>query len=56
MSQLILPQDLQHLSLSELCSLHATIQSELMRTVAGTPARRNALASLENIERALSSR
>jgi len=53
MCQLFLPHSLQHLSLSELWALHSKILIELTRSDIGSPERRNALASLENIERAM---
>jgi hypothetical protein len=56
MSKLTLPYDLQRLSLSELWAIHAKVQSELIKSGKDTAERRNALASLENIERALSLR
>lgn len=56
MSQLFLPPTLQHLSLSELWALHSRVLSELTQSEESSPARRNALASLENIERAIGQR
>ena len=53
MSKLILPQSLKKLSLSELWALHAKVQRDLAKSEYGSPERRNALASLENIERAI---
>ncbi len=53
MSKLILPHSLQQLSLSELWGLHAKVQRDLAKSTYGSSERRNALASLENIERAM---
>ncbi len=43
-------------SSNELRQLYSEIFNRLARTGAGTPARRNALASLENIQRELAHR
>ena len=56
MCQLILPYSLERLSLSELWALHAKVLAELTQSEPDSPKRRNALASLENIERAISLR
>lgn len=53
MCKLHLPSSLQHLSLSQLWALHASVQQELARSAQCSAERRNALASLENIERAM---
>lgn len=53
MSRIILPIDLQGRSLSELWSLHAEADRALTRSAAGSAERRDALASLENIRRAI---
>jgi hypothetical protein len=44
--------ELQKRSDSELSALFRTVSQGLVRTVKGSPERRNALASLENIVRA----
>ena len=56
MSRIILPVDLQGLSLNELWSLHAEADRALTRSAAGSAERRDALASLENIRRAIAAR
>lgn len=53
MCQLVLPHSLRRLSLTELWALHAKVLSELTQSEPDSPKRRNALASLENIERAI---
>ena len=50
--KLILNHELQKRSDSELSALFCTVSKGLVRTKRGTPERRNALASLENISRA----
>jgi len=49
---LILNHELQKHSESELSALFCTVSKGLVRTDRGSPERRNALASLENISRA----
>ena len=53
MSRLILGNELYGKSESELFALFNTASAELIRSEPGTPERRNALASLENIQRVL---
>ncbi|MCP5366716.1 MAG: hypothetical protein H6907_09920 [Hyphomicrobiales bacterium] len=53
MSRLIVSSELQRLSLTELWALHAKICDDLIRSPADSAERRNALASLENIRRAI---
>jgi hypothetical protein len=48
--------ELQHRSESELSALFRTVSEGLVRTSRGSPERRNALASLENISRARTER
>jgi hypothetical protein len=50
--RLILNIELHNRSESELSALFCTVSKGLVRTKMGTPERRNALASLENISRA----
>ncbi|MGA2607204.1 MAG: hypothetical protein ABSH01_07070 [Terriglobia bacterium] len=50
--KLISNHELQKRSESELSALFCTVSKGLVRTVRGSPERRNALASLENISRA----
>ena len=54
--RLISNQELQKRSESELSALFCTVSKGLVRTKKGSPERRNALASLENISRARSLR
>ena len=50
--KLISNHELQKHSVSELSALFCTVSKDLVRTKRGSPERRNALASLENISRA----
>ena len=50
--KLIANHELQKRSESELSALFCTVSKGLVRTKRGSPERRNALASLENISRA----
>lgn len=50
--RLISNHELQRWSESELSALFCKVSKELVRTKRGSPERRNALASLENINRA----
>jgi hypothetical protein len=54
--KMILNHELQKQSESELSALFCTVSKGLVRTKRGSPERRNALASLENISRARSMR
>ena len=54
--RLISNQELQKRSESELSALFCMVSRGLIRTEKGSPERRNALASLENISRARSVR
>ena len=54
--KLISSHELQKRSESELSALFCTVSKGLIRTEKGSPERRNALASLENISRARSLR
>jgi len=54
--KLISNHELQHRSESELAALFRKVSQDLFRTRRGSPERRNALASLENISRARASR
>lgn len=54
--KLISNHELQKQSESELSALFCTVSKGLIRTKKGSPERRNALASLENINRARSLR
>lgn len=53
MSRIITAAELHTLSLSELQAMSARVHRELVRSAQGSAARRNALASLENIRRAI---
>ena len=53
MSRIITPSELHRLGSEELRSLFHKVSRELVQTQTGTPERREALASLENIQRAL---
>ncbi len=53
MSRLITTAELQRLTLAELHALRRAVEDELLRSNPDTATRRNALASLENIERAI---
>ena len=50
--KLISNHELQKRSANELAALFRSLSQELVRTTRGSPERRNALASLENIARA----
>ena len=50
--KLISNHELQKHSVSELSALFCAVSKDLVRTKRGSPERRNALASLENISRA----
>ena len=50
--KLITSYDLEKRSVNELSGLFCTVAKGLVRTKRGSPERRNALASLENISRA----
>jgi hypothetical protein len=54
--KLVLSHELQKRSESELSALFCAVSKGLIRTEKGSPERRNALASLENISRARSLR
>lgn len=54
--KLISSHELQQRSESELAALFCMVSKGLIRTEKGSPERRNALASLENISRARSLR
>ncbi len=56
MSRIITASELQNRSLTELQALYRTVQQELAASAPGSAARRNALASLENISRAIAQR
>jgi hypothetical protein len=56
MMKLISNYELQKRSESELAALFCTVSQGLVRTARGSPERRNALASLENISRQRASR
>ncbi|MCP4211443.1 MAG: hypothetical protein GY764_08185 [Halieaceae bacterium] len=56
MSRLILGQELKHLREGELLALFNAVSLELHRSNPETPERRNAFASLENIQRELNHR
>lgn len=49
--KLISAYELERRSEKELCVLFQTVSQDLIRTKRGTPARRNALGTLENINR-----
>lgn len=53
MNRLLTIAELQHRDASELHALFRQASQALARTHAGTPERRNNLASIENISRAL---
>lgn len=54
--RLVLHSELTTLSEKELCAMFARVSANLARTQQGSPARRNALATLENINRAQAAR
>ena len=56
MSRLIVSSELQRLTLTELWALHARIHEDLVRSSPGSTDRHNALASLENICRAIAAK
>lgn len=56
MFKIITAADLQGRTLTELQSLYRMVQQELAASATGSAARRNALASLENISRAIAQR
>ena len=56
MSRIITDAELRPRNLAELQVLHRKLQSELTATAPGTAARRNLLASLETVERAMGQR
>jgi len=53
MSRIITAAVLQNRTLSDLQTLYRKVQEELTRSALGSAERRNALASLENIARAI---
>ena len=53
MSRIITMAELQNRSLAQLHALHCKVQQELTVSALDSHARRNALASLENISRAM---
>ena len=53
MSQIITAAELQNRTLCDLQTLYRKVQAELTRSPRGSADRRNALASLENISRAI---
>ena len=53
MCKIITPAGLQYRSLAELQALYRKVQQELSMSAPGSAARRNTLASLENISRAI---
>lgn len=54
--RMVLHSELTTLSEGELSALFAQVTRKLVRTEKGSPARRNALATLENINRAQTAR
>ncbi len=56
MSSLITAWELQNRTEKELCALFRKVSQEAAQSDPGTPERRNAVASLENINRALNTR
>lgn len=56
MCKIITTAELQYRSLAELQALYRKVQQELAISAPGSAARRNALASLENIGRAIAQR
>ena len=56
MSKVITVFELQRLPQSELAAMQRNMQDALTRSAAGSTERRNALASLENINRVLNAR
>jgi len=53
MSSLITAWELQNRTEKELCALFRKVSQEAAQSEPGSPERRNAIASLENINRAL---
>lgn len=53
MSRIITAASIQSCTLDELLALHRLVQCELIAASAGSAQRRNALASLETLERAI---
>ena len=56
MCKIITTAELQYRSLAELQALYRKVQQELSMSAPGSAARRNALASLENISRSIAQR
>ena len=56
MHRIISTSELHQKSYSELCGLFNAVSLELRRSKPGTPERRAALASLDNIQRAMAQR
>ncbi len=56
MCKIITPAELQYRSRAEVQALYSKVQHELAVCAPGSAARRNALASLENIGRAIAQR
>lgn len=56
MNRIIVGSELQSLSLEELSVVFNKANQELVKSAPGSPERRNALASIENIRRAINSR
>jgi hypothetical protein len=56
MCRLITAFELQTRTTDELSALFRKVSEELVRSEPGSPERRNALGSLENIERAINAR
>lgn len=56
MSTIITPAELHHLGLDELSALFNKVSAELVQTAPLSQARRDALASLDNIQRAMAHR
>jgi hypothetical protein len=56
MCRFITPSELQHLSEQQLCALFNEVSRELNSSEPGTDKRRAALASLDNIQRAMAQR
>ena len=56
MSRLIMAQELKTHSIAELFSLLAAIKNDFAASNPGTPERRNAIASFENVQREINHR
>lgn len=56
MSRIITAAELRHRTFCELKALHRRLLTELMRSAPGSADRRNALVSLETVERAMAQR